>query len=254
MSSLDTPRLVALDAVFNFRDLGGYPAADGRVTRWRTLYRSDGLDRLAGADLEAVRALDLHTVVDLRTVPEIEERGRFPVDDHPVSYHHVPLIDAIWSPDDAPAPDVTAREFLLGAYIEMVRAAEGRIVQTFEILAGPDALPAVFHCAAGKDRTGVVAALLLSSLGVADDVVVADYALTGAALGRLQAWAERERPEIAAAIAAQPAAHLAADPDAMAGLLQTVRAEHGSTRQFVERLGVSPDVLSALEDALLEAA
>jgi protein-tyrosine phosphatase len=251
VSSSDRPRLVALETVFNFRDLGGYPTADGRLTRWRTLYRADGLGRLAGADLEAVRELGLRTVIDLRTATEIDERGRFPVDEHPVEYHHIPILDVIWEPEDAPTETVAA-DFLLHLYLQMIEGAEARIVQTFQILASPDALPAVFHCAAGKDRTGVVAALVLSSLGVADEVVVADYALTGSALGRLRAWAERERPSLAEAIARQPAVYLAADPDAMAGLLRTLAAQHGSVRGFVERLGVTADVLAALEDALLE--
>ena len=78
MSTLETSRVITLGAVHNFRDLGGYPTEDGRVTRWRTLFRADGLHRLADDDLEVVRALGIHTVIDLRTHLELAERGTLP--------------------------------------------------------------------------------------------------------------------------------------------------------------------------------
>ena len=76
----DPRRLIALDGVHNFRDMGGYPTVDGRTTRWGRLYRADGLFRLTTDDVEALRPLGLRTVVDLRTQEEIDLRGRFPVE------------------------------------------------------------------------------------------------------------------------------------------------------------------------------
>ena len=110
----------------------------------------------------------------------------------------------------------------------------------------------MFHCAAGKDRTGVLAGLLLSTLGVADDDVVADYALTAQAMTRMQERWAAESEESRAALAATPAAFMAADPLAMAGMLALIGQEHGSTRDYVRSLGVTDAVLADLEDALLE--
>ena len=93
-------RLIALDGVHNFRDLGGYPTADGRTTRWGRLYRADGLFRLTTDDVEALRPLGLRTVVDLRTHEELELRGRFPVEAHPVAFHHIPVLDTTWARPD----------------------------------------------------------------------------------------------------------------------------------------------------------
>lgn len=251
--------MLALEAAFNFRDLGGYLTADGRVTKWRTLFRADGLHRLTDADLEVMRDIGLRTVIDLRTADELAERGRFPLDAHPVGYHHVSLMDVIWDPGQAPVEDSGApvADFLLERYIEMIAGAGRRIGDVFAILADPDALPAVFHCAAGKDRTGILAALILSSLGVADRDVVTDYALTGEAVPRmLAAWkaaaAQNPPPGDAGPVAAPPAAFLAADPNAMARLLALIRAVHGSVRAYVATLGVTAAVLTRLEAALLE--
>jgi protein-tyrosine phosphatase len=252
MSAIHTDRHVALESAFNFRDLGGYPAGPGRRTRWRTLFRADGLHRLTEPDLEILRRLGLCTVIDLRTENELVERGRFPIDAHPVGYHHLSLMDVIWDPAEAPAADEPATAFLLGKYIDMVSTAEDRVAEAFRILAGVGALPAVFHCAAGKDRTGVLAGVLLSTLGVADEDVVADYALTAQAMTRMQERWAAESEEARAALAATPAAFMAADPAAMAGLLALISQEHGSTRDYVRSLGVSDDVLAGLDEALLE--
>jgi protein-tyrosine phosphatase len=259
MSALEIPRVLALEAAYNFRDLGGYAAPGRRVTRWRTLFRADGLHRLTVADLGVMEEIGLRTVIDLRTADELVERGRFPLDVHPVGYHHVSLMDVIWDPGQAPAETSGApvADFLLHRYIEMIDGAGARIGDIFAILADPDALPAVFHCAAGKDRTGILAALLLSSLGVVDDDVVADYALTGEAVPRmLAAWkaAAAANPPVEGVAPATPtpASFLAAEPDAMAGLLTLIREVHGSTRQYVRTLGVSDAVLADLEAALLE--
>jgi protein-tyrosine phosphatase len=251
MSTTDLSRVITLDAVHNFRDLGGYPTADGRTTRWRTLYRADGLYRLSGDDLEAVRDLGLKTVIDLRTFTELDKRGRFPVGEVPVAFHHLPIMDVTWSAQEFDPQDTPIAQFLFERYLDMIETGEPRIVTVFSVLAEPDALPAVFHCAAGKDRTGIVAALLLSSIGVSDEDVVADYALTGEAMARMRAWAELNQPEWMAIIEASPAAFLAAHPDAMRSLLRLIRDVYGSPRDYVRSLGVTDEVLAKLEANLL---
>ena len=90
-------RMIALEGAVNFRDLGGYEAG-GMQTRWRTLFRADGLGELTEADLSVLRALGIRTVIDLRSGSELE-RGRFDVDAHPVAFHHFPFIDEL--PDAA---------------------------------------------------------------------------------------------------------------------------------------------------------
>ena len=246
----DPRRLIALDAVHNFRDMGGYPAADGHTTRWRRLFRADGLYRLAGADLEAVRTLGLRTVIDLRSYAELAERGTFPQALHPVDFHHVPVIDSTWQHlGHTDADDPVA--FLEWAYTDMLREGPQRFAQAIEQLSQADALPAVFHCAAGKDRTGVLAMLLLGSLGVPHEYIVADYALTVGGIERMRAWAKREAPELWERMADSPTAFLAAVPEAMSRVIDAI-CEEGTIRDYTLSLGVTPAALDRLAAELLE--
>lgn len=247
----DPRRLVRLDAVHNFRDLGGYPTADGHTTRWGRLFRADGLYRLTAADLDVVRALGLRTVIDLRTSEELEERGTFPVDAHPVRFHHVSVITSTWDATDAEG-EHDAADFLERAYLSILEEGEARLAEAMVNLAEPAALPAVFHCAAGKDRTGLLAMLVLGSLGVLDDYIVADYALTEAGMQRMREWAQREQPELFARIDAGPVIFSAAVPEAMRRMIAHVRERHGGIPEFVAALGVPDDAVDRLRHELLD--
>jgi protein-tyrosine phosphatase len=251
VNAITTPeRLIRLEAVHNFRDLGGYATADGRELRWGSLFRADGLQRLSPADVEAIKSLGLHTVLDLRTDRELAERGTFPVDAYPVTFHHLPVIDVTW--DLAPSiPEDDAVRFLFEQYQSILAFGEPLFAKAFHVLALPGALPAVFHCAAGKDRTGILAALVLGALGVPHDVVAEDYGLSRDAVERTRRWAETNNPEAAAAWAKVPASHMAAEPEAMAALLALLTERHGSVRRYVTSIGVPNALLLHLESELL---
>lgn len=245
-------RLIALEAVHNFRDLGGYPAAGGRTTKWRTLFRSDGLYRLRGAnDMSRVMQLGLKSVIDLRTEREQREQGIFPIDDIEVNFHHLSIVDVTWSDTETPEFDDEV-EFLVWGYRDMLEIGSSRFADAMHVLAQTESLPAVFHCAAGKDRTGVLAALLLSSLGVEDAHICADYGLTQDAMQRTIAWSKVHRPELAERYATIPKAYLAADPRAMQIILAELAQQHGSVRNYVREIGVADATVEVLGNLLLE--
>ena len=245
-------RLIGLEAVHNFRDLGGYPTASGRSTKWRTLFRSDGLYRLRGVDdMSRVRQLGLKSVIDLRTEREQRDQGIFPTDDIEVSFHHLSIVDATWSDTKTPKFDDEV-EFLVWGYRDMLEIGSSRFADAMHVLAQTDSMPAVFHCAAGKDRTGVLAALLLSSLGVDDAHICADYGLTQDAMQRTIAWSKVHRPELAERYANIPKAFLAADPRAMQIVLTELAQQHGSVRNYVREIGVADATVEALGDLLLQ--
>ncbi len=147
--------------------------------------------------------------------------------------------------------DGPRREFLTWAYSRCSIAARPRVADAFRILADAEVYPAVFHCAAGKDRTGLLAGAAAGPLGVTDDDVVADYALTAEAMPRMREWIRVNRPEGASLVDEVPAAFLAADPEAMRRTLARLTEEHGSIREYVASLGVEAEVVEALRDALL---
>jgi protein-tyrosine phosphatase len=250
VSACAPSRSLPLDGVFNFRDLGGYPAADGRQVRWRTVFRADGLGRLTADDVEALRPIGLRTVVDLRTGREIDERGRFPYERYPVTFHHLSVIDQTWDREAARREDLPAVEFLHRAYRTMLHEGGARFAAAFTILADVEALPAVFHCAAGKDRTGLLAALVLGSLGVDRASIVSDYALTAESMHRVLETL-RADPDRASAVDAVPRSFFAAEPEAIDLVLDDIEQRHGSVRSYVRALGVDGDVLRRLDDALL---
>jgi protein-tyrosine phosphatase len=244
-------RHVPLDTVFNLRDLGGHRTADGRWVTFGRLYRSDGLHHLAGPDLERVRSLGLRTVLDLRTTVELGD-GVFPLAAHPATLHHLPVLADTWVDDDEVGALVDRGTPNHGArYIDQQAEGGPAIAKAVPINAEEQACPLVFHCAAGKDRTGVLAALVLSVLGVPDEEVAADYALSADAMARRLAWLQQHHPEGAVLMARQPAGWLAAPAEAMLALLAHLRRVHGGAAGYLADQGVESLTIESLSARML---
>jgi protein-tyrosine phosphatase len=240
-------RLIDLEGCLNFRDLGGYPTDDGRRLRWRRLYRSDALDQLTQTDVARLRGeLGVRDVIDLRSSAERRLAGPGRLADGPIRVHHVPLFDG----EVVARQDFGAAATLGDRYALLAEYAGAAIARVLEIVAAADG-PAVYHCAAGKDRTGVVSAVILGLLGVRDEVIVADYVATrenlDALVDRLLASEGYQ-----AMLAALPPDTMHAEPETMLGLLARLRAQHGSVRAYALAAGASADTLARLEAGLLE--
>jgi len=176
---------VELDGAVNVRDVGGLPTVDGRTTRAGVLLRSDNLQGLSDEDVrQLVDDLGVRTVLDLRTDGEVELEGPGPLRARPeVAHHHLTLVPRGLQPRadvDRAIPDEDAPEgSMTHEYLEYVREAPANVATALRLVADPTSRACLVHCAAGKDRTGVVVALALSLVGVSRDAVVADYARTG---------------------------------------------------------------------------
>ena len=239
-------RHIAHDVVFNLRDLGGYQTADGRTVRWGVVFRGDGLHRLSADDCAA---LGLATVLDLRTEHEINQRGRLEVDG--IDWHHLPVLQTIWDPSWATDEALSAERFLADRYLVMLAEGAEALGAALRVLADPERLPAAFHCAAGKDRTGVLAALVLSLLGVDDDTIAADYGLSRMSMERLVEWVRETYPDVYDAMIEQPAAFRDAPEGAMHLFLADLREMHGSVEAYAASVGAGPEVLEGLRRNLL---
>ena len=242
-------RKLTLAGCVNFRDLGGYPAADGRSIRWRQLFRADGLTRLDEDDCAQLADLGLATVIDLRTNGEVEQRGRFPEDAFEVEYHHLPLTDVLPPTEDLSRYDEPA--FVTTRYQQLFSEGSSSLTRAVQLLAEPGALPAVFHCSAGKDRTGVLAALVLGFLGVPREVIVEDYALSAEAMTALLERLKQEYAESVAEVERYAPAVISVSPQTMAAFLDSLEADHGSFDDLARSLGVT-DAVAQLRAMLLE--
>ncbi len=249
MPVLSRARHIGCDGAFNIRDLGGYATAGGQTVRWQVLYRADGLHRIPAEGTAALDHLGWRTVLDLRTGAEVDA-GAYRSGS--CELIHLPILRATWGIPEV--TDVEPVEFLSSHYLQMLDEGAPAIDAAFTILASSARLPAVFHCSAGKDRTGVLAALVLSALGVPDDVIAADYHLSASAVDQLVAWLRATRPELSEEMARQPKAFLSCPPEAMHTFLDALRVRHGSVEGYLVGIGVEADTLVRLRQVLLEPA
>lgn len=241
-------RAVPFQIVFNVRDLGGLPTVDGRTVRRGVAYRADGVHRLADDDLDVARRLGLQTVIDLRTADEVDKRGRFPVEAYPVDWHHLPVLRRIWS-DDELAAYSGAADFLRDRYLDMLEEGGDAIAAAVALVAQGG--PTLFHCAAGKDRTGVVAAVVLGLVGVPAEHIAADYHASAPAMGAFLDWVTVEFPQALDSMTSQPPEYLEAPPEAMYGFLAEVDERYGSVEGLAAELGVAPSTVDQLRSTLL---
>ena len=247
LQSAPVRRRIDLEGCLNFRDLGGYPTRDGRLVRWRRLFRSDGLHLLTAADIRRLRdEIGLAEVIDLRSTAELSSEGRGMLAAEPLRFHHVPLFDGEVREQRAKAAEMT----LADRYALMAEFAAERIAGVITRLAEASG-PAVFHCAAGKDRTGVISAILLALLDVPDEVIVADYAATqdnlDAIVDRLMSLDGYKQM-----LASLPPDTLHAKPETMIALLQHLGARFGSVADYARQAGVSEQAIASLRASLVE--
>jgi protein-tyrosine phosphatase len=231
-------RHIPVGGTYNLRDVGGYPTHGGGSVRWRTLFRCDGLQRLDVHGVAWLAGLDLRTIVDLRADIEVEQAPSA------VAGLQARTVRAPMVRDLAvlPVSDLSA------IYRYMVEECGDSIGAAVRELCAPGALPALVHCSAGKDRTGIVIALVLAALGVPDEIIGADYALSSvyldpestAAIGRLKASGLSVSSEL-----------LASPPVLILEVLAWARAAGGgSVDGYLIRHGVDVSDLAALRSAL----
>ncbi|WCM92849.1 tyrosine-protein phosphatase [Acidovorax sp. NCPPB 2350] len=229
-------RSLNLAGATNFRDLGGYAGRDGRCVRWRRIFRSDHLAGLTSEDARAVAALGLRRAVDFRGA---HERATLPYALPDVAYHALsiePIVlqrmkeMALSGHEMTPA---VATELMRDTYRAFVASNAPEFAALFTHLLESDA-PLVFHCTAGKDRTGFAAAMILLALGVPRDVVMQDYLLTNG-LYRRPAQLLGSAPDEVLNVLWR------VQEDFLDAALDAVDAHHGGVERYLERsLGVGP--------------
>jgi protein-tyrosine phosphatase len=251
------PNWIELDGAHNVRDLGGLAAADG-VTRPGVLMRSDALDALTETDVRRlVSEVGLAHVIDLRSRTERFERGRGLLGNTAVTYSELEVID---DTDVERRREVRASGYASGedpesimalGYAELLDLGRTAFVGVLERLVAPGGTPALVHCAAGKDRTGVLVALLLDVAGVDRDTIVADYAATQS---RMEAIVQRLRSAVAYQDMADqvPAFVFEARAGTMQRLLTHLDTQWGGAAGYFEANGADAELLDRWRSLFVE--
>lgn len=247
-------RLVALQGPANFRDLGGHPTTAGHRVRRGRVYRSDSLSGLSAADVELLRQeIGIRTVIDLRAGHEVEDYGHGPLASH-VRQLHLPIVDQTREPPLPTRRERKALKFqtLDEIYLFMLREYGDRFAAVVRVIADGDTHPIVFHCAAGKDRTGLTAALVLGLCGVPDDLIVADFAFTEARMPTIIAR-HHERAagtEAAVEVAGQ---QYGAQALTMSTVLAALRDQYSSIEDYMKSVGLESSVIADLRATMVTA-
>ena len=241
-----TSRFVPLAGASNFRDLGGLPTSTGGSTRWRRVFRSDTLQELTQQDVEVLRGdIGLTTIIDLRTSREIANEGRGLLEAEPIAYVHLPFIADLEVQDEV--PDAAERD-VLADYVHMLDTAGHTIAEAVHTVATSDG-PVVFHCAAGKDRTGILAALLELLAGVPRDAVVGDYELTNEVIEQI---CERlARFDTYTNVRTNPWTHFRCRPEVMEGFVDLLDERYGGAGGWARSARLAHTDLTRLRTLLV---
>jgi protein-tyrosine phosphatase len=242
----------------NLRDLGGYQTTDGRRVKWGRIFRSSNLGRLTDKGLDQLKRLGIKLVCDFRTEAEaLKLPNRFP-DSEAVGYVRLPIQHGEFEPTSVFDRikkgdfDWISEDFMIQGYIDSAERYADVWARLFNLLSAPRHRPLLFHCTGGKDRTGAAAALILLSLGVPAETVVADYGLSdGYNADVRKAIYEYLRPFGVDIAKVEP--YFTAPESRIRALLAHVDARYGSAVDYlVKKVGISEKTIALLRDTLLE--
>lgn len=249
-------RHIDIDFVGNLRDLGGYPAEDGRETAWRTIFRSGELRHGSKEDVILLqKEIGIASVLDLRGQSEASPDCIELLSNQGIKYRNIPMLGdangAGYEDDTALFASITSiGEFYLQTMINRKNFA-AKLTEALEFIADPANQPVLFHCMVGKDRTGVLAAAILNILGVEDSHIIDDYNLTESVMPAFLEQLKNSSSDNAMMIEILPAYMWEAPRASMEMVLNEIRQQFGSFRNYLIEDGCDHSLFSRLENTLL---
>ena len=239
-------QFIDLQGCVNFRDIGGYRNCLGQTVAWRRIFRSDSVHLMTAEDTRHVyQTLGVVTLIDLRNSSEVQRddgRSSLPTS---VNYRHVPFLEQHGIKTFSPGDDPAAR--LAEIYLWILANSGHLIAEALNTMAEEPNLPALFHCTAGKDRTGALAAIILGIMDVNEEQIMADYTLTNQTMDRLY-----PRLRSIPGNEERPRASFEAQPKAMEAMLAVLGNDHGGAQEYALAHGVSTANIRHLRASLLE--
>ena len=241
-------RHLDIDGAYNVRDLGGYPTSDGRQTRWKTFVRAASLHALQPASQSALIDYGIRTVIDLRRTRETEEAPNVFAGSSQVTYHHQNMLGDEPEPEDDSIERVEPAKYITAIYRSWLDLRQPQIGRTLATLAEPESRPAIYHCAVGKDRTGVISALLLGIAGVPEEIIAEDYALSARYLLDRYFVKEASNP----GYTREDYQRESCPPDAMLKVLEYVNERYGGIEPYVRTTGLNSGQIESIRTALVD--
>ncbi|MEM7125348.1 MAG: tyrosine-protein phosphatase [Chloroflexota bacterium] len=246
--NVEGKRHLPLEGSHNIRDIGGYDTSSGEVTNWRTFLRADSLHRLTPEGQQALIDYGLRTVIDLRFAHEVESAPNVFANSDSVNYFNISLF-ANASPTNSPSGQRQPPTDLESIYKMILDERQSELKAVFDVMLN-DAFPVLIHCTVGKDRAGVISALMLALAGVDHEMIAADYALTaeyGADLfDELRASAATAGRDVAAF-----ERFLEAKPEAMHNTLTYLNENYGGVVTYLEKVGLTQEQIDSLRQQIL---
>jgi protein-tyrosine phosphatase len=257
--SLEKPhRRIALEGAPNFRDLGGYRTNSTRRLKWGCVFRSGHLALLTQNDQQTLINLGIRSICDFRSEQETKRQPNQLPHSADIQSLHLPIVSSVIEPTQAIARvmkgDISwfTPDFMIKSYLEKIDRFHGVWYLFFKTLSQASARPLVFHCTAGKDRTGVCAALILLSLGVSENQVIDDHALSNV----YNADGIHKIELTLSKVGIDPndlRDYITAPKSAITATIEHIHKQFGSTQNYlIQKAGVKPDWLDTLAQELTE--
>jgi protein-tyrosine phosphatase len=246
--------VIDLEGVHNFRTLGPYPLRGGRRLRSGRVFRSGALELMTPADeARLAREIGLRTVLDLRHPDEYPAPG--------ITHALADRLHAISIFPESVSQQAIIAELngLYGTgptperYLHYLQVGGDRLARAFTLFGRPEAYPVLVHCTAGKDRTGVLLAMLMDVLGASDEDIAAEYGLSDASIDRLIDYL-RATGRPLEGTDAEIRARLSTPPERMAGFMRLLRTTYGSSEDYLRSRGVDEQVFVTVREILAEPA
>lgn len=242
----DHRMLQAMDTLYNIRDLGGHPTQHGQKTQFFRFVRSDAPVRLSQSDQERLLAYPIRQIIDLRSLNEVNQQPNS-LKDHPlVQYVHIPLLGPSLEQDMMRLQKDQEKDIeLVDLYLYILDHSKPAVARVLKTMLGAKEGAVLFHCTHGKDRTGLIAALLLSLAGVDKETIVSDYSLSES---KLQPWFDtfiHNIPKADRRFFTTPARY-------MEQTLKHIEEQYGSIEEYLRLCGLSQKEQSLLKKRLLD--
>lgn len=239
-------RHIPLENACNFRDLGGLPIGEDRMTRFGKLFRSDSMHQLSQEDINRLTELGIRKVIDLRNLNELSAQPSVLKQHDGIHYEHIQLHSEIVS-----GGEVTVVEDLGDLYLYFIEACQPAIQKVIASLADEAEGAVAFHCTAGKDRTGIIAALLLDTAGVNHNEIVSDYVLSGTLTQELLDDLRRNhRPDKISSERYE--AFLACEAEFLERMLNHIEQKYGGSEAYLRHIGLGSEKIDAVKRLLAE--